>query len=55
MASNLPSVNSSKIQLMASAVSEIALYAIEILINFFSCRTHIFAINTTYTQNTEQF
>ena len=54
MASNFPSVNSSQFQLMASTVSEIALYAIQILINFFPCRTHIFAINTTYTQNTEQ-
>ena len=39
---------------MASTVSEIALYAIDILINFFSCRTHIFAINASYTQNTKQ-
>ena len=54
MASNFPSVNCFQFQLMASTVSEIAFYATDILVNFFSCRTHIFAINASYTHNTEQ-
>ena len=41
IASNFPSVSSSVFQLMAITVREIALYAMEILINFFSFRTHI--------------